>query len=361
MKIIILTDVYLPYVGGGQIYLSNVLQHICKQNDIEIEIVTRKLIINGKIIGRNENQCAGKLKITRLGFPAAWDNIFARLGFIFFAVFYLLNKNFDLIDVQAFIGAIPGKIISVLKKKPIILTIHGTTLETGHAGMIEKIILTKIKYDAQISAASNFLKFKNVNKKINIVTPGVDSSFYKHSLSKKEKKRILFVGRLQKIKGTESLYRCISTLKHWNYKWVIVGDGEEMKSLKDKIKAAGISHVEFTGSLRREKTLEEYQKASIFFLPSWSEGFPLTLLEAMACGLPCVASNVGDIASLVKDNVNGFIVKSGDIKNFAESIQKISQDDKLRKQISANNIEKSGKYSWNKSADKIYQIYKKYD
>lgn len=186
MKIIVLTDVYLPYFGGGQLYLSNIVSRLCKRKDVKIEIVTRKLKIDKEIIDKSEKLENGKLTITRLGYSASWNSIFSRIVYIFLAVNYLLNKDFDLIDAQAFIGAIPGKIISFIKKKPVILMVHGTTLETGHAGLIEKIILTKIKYDAQISAASNFLKLKNINHNISVVNPGVDTNFYKPDFSKKK-------------------------------------------------------------------------------------------------------------------------------------------------------------------------------
>lgn len=358
MKIVILTDVYLPYLGGGQIYLSNVVRNLCKRTGVEIEIVTRKLIVDGKTSVKNESGYDGRLKITRLGFRAEWNNIFARLSYIFLSIFYLLNKNFDLIDAQAFIGGIPGKIASIIKRKPVILTVHGTSLEIGRAGILEKLILTKIKYNIIISAASNFLKFKNNNKNISIVNPGVDTSFYKPDLSKRVPDRILFVGRLQKIKGTETLFNCISKTKHLNYKWAVVGDGEEMNNLKNKTKTSHIRDVEFKGSLSREKVLEEYRKASVFFLPSESEGFPLTLLEAMSCGLPCVASSVGDAPKIIENGKNGFTVSPGNVSKFIEKIQLVMKNRSLLKQMTENNIAKSKNYSWDETANKIYKIYK---
>lgn len=385
MKIIILTDVYLPYVGGGQVFLSNVVSRLCQKKDMEIEILTRRLIVDAKAVVQNEILENGRLKITRLGIPAKWNNIFSRLAYIFLASAYLMNKKFDLIDAQAFIGGVPGKIISILKRKPVILTVHGTSLEIGRAGILEKLILTKIKYNVEISAAANFLKIKNINKNIKVVNPGVDSDFYKPDFSKKEKNRILFVGRLQKVKGTETLYQCINlsaknrsashvsvaqkgerkdladTFIPSNCKWVIVGDGEEMDTVMSKVKKENIKNVEFKGSLSHKKTLEEYQKASLFVLPSESEGFPLTLLEALSCGLPCVASNVGDIAVLIKDNVNGYTVKQGNSNDFAKNIKNILKDDKLREQMAVNNREKAKNYSWDETSDKIYKIYKQYD
>ncbi len=159
MKIAILIDTFLPYKGGGQIFVWEAAKRLAQKENLEITIITRKLLLNNIKIAKNEEYFSGKLKIVRKGFCTEWNNIFSRGFFIISSFFYLLTHPFDLIDAQAFISGIPGKLAAMIKRKPIILTVHGTTLETGSASWLEKFILTKIKYDAQISAASNFAGF----------------------------------------------------------------------------------------------------------------------------------------------------------------------------------------------------------
>lgn len=367
MKIAILIDTFLPYKGGGQIFVWEVARRLAQKDDVQINIVTRKITVNGKRISENETYFNGKLKVTRLGFCASWNNLISRGYYIAAAFLYLLKNKFDLIDAQAFIASIPGKLVAIIKRQPIILTVHGTTMETGGASFLEKFILTKIKYDTQISAASNFLKFKNVNKNITIVNPGVDTNFYKPNLSLKKNNRVLFVGRLQKIKGTEVLLRCFDTLKQERYKFIVVGDGEEMEEIKKYIQEKSISNVELKGELTEKEVLLEYQKATVFLLPSLSEGFPLTILEAMACGLPVVASNVGDVTKIIVDGNNGFVVKPGVVSLFAEKIKLILNNQDMAQKMSKNNILKAKQYSWDKTARGIYRVYlntvsmKKYD
>ncbi len=356
MKIIILIDTFLPYYGGGQIFVWEVTKRLAAEHSIKIEIVTRQVLVEGKVLG-NEEFFEGRLKIKRLGWPAKWDNIISRLWFIIQAAFYICRQDFDLIDAQAFVSAIPGKLAAILKGKPVILTIHGTTMETGDASWLEKIILTKIKYDAQISAAANFLKFDNINKDIKVINPGVDVNFYKPHVSMKQNNRILFVGRLQKVKGTEVLLQCMKALEEKTCKLIIVGDGVERTRMENFVKEEKISNVEFKGELAPEAVRRQYQKAAVFILPSVSEGFPLTVLEAMACGAPVCAFNVGDVSKIVENGVNGFIVKPNETKTFVEKIKLILQKKDLAAEIAKNNAAKVKNYSWEKTADKIYKTY----
>lgn len=358
-KIIILTDVFLPYCGGGQIYVWETAKRLVQDYELTIEIVTRKIIVDGKAAAGNESFFHGKLKITRLGAAGKWDNLFSRIWFIFAAMVYLFRQDFDLIDAQVFVAAIPGRIVGWLKHKPVILTVHGTTLEKKEHRILEKILLTGIKYDAQITAAANFLKIKNVNKKIYVAPPGVDADFFKPDYGARKKNRILFVGRLQKVKGTEMLMKCIYALRKENVLFSIVGTGEERDRISRFIKEKNITNAEMCGGLNKADVLKEYQKADLFFLPSVSEGFPLTVLEAMACGLPVVATDVGDMRCLATDHVNGFVVQSNHTAEFIDKISLILNDTHQAKIMSTNNIKFARKYSWEETAKKVHQVYEK--
>ena len=100
---------------------------------------------------------------------------------------------------------------------------------------------------------------------------------------------------------------------------------------------------------------EMYQAADIYVIPSYREGLPLTLFEAMASGLPIIASPVNGIPFEMKEKENGFFVKYGKIKELGKKILLILNDDELKKKMSKNNIEKSKNYDW----DLIYKKYMK--
>ena len=109
----------------------------------------------------------------------------------------------------------------------------------------------------------------------------------------------------------------------------------------------------------KEKVAEMYQAADVYVLPSYREGLPLTLFEAMASGLPIIASPVNGVPYEMKEPENGFFVNYGNIKSLEENILKIIDDEKLAKKISLTNIKKSKSYDWDDIYKKYMEAYKK--
>jgi len=93
-------------------------------------------------------------------------------------------------------------------------------------------------------------------------------------------------------------------------------------------------------------------------LPSYREGLPLTLFEAMASGLPIVATPCNGVPYEVEENVNGFLVPFGDKKLLKERIYQVLDDKKLAKKLSLNNVEKSKSYTWEKITQDTLDVYR---
>jgi len=96
--------------------------------------------------------------------------------------------------------------------------------------------------------------------------------------------------------------------------------------------------------------------ADIFVLSSLGEGFPNVLLEAMAAGLPIVATKVGGVPEIVTDRENGFLVEPRNSPQLAEKILFLLQNEDVRKQFSANNIEKARSYNWANIVDTLEKV-----
>jgi len=173
----------------------------------------------------------------------------------------------------------------------------------------------------------------------------------------KEKKLVLFFGRLNPTKGPEKLAQAAIkiTKKNKNIAFVWVGPDEgKEEEVKKLIKP--YKNMYHLGPIRgKEKVAEMYQAADIYVLPSYREGLPLTLFEAMASGLPIVASPVNGIPYEMKEPENGFFSEYGDIEKLEKNILKVLNNPKLAKQISKNNIKKSKNFNW----DIIYKKYMK--
>ena len=87
-----------------------------------------------------------------------------------------------------------------------------------------------------------------------------------------------------------------------------------------------------------EKLLEILRKQHLFVLPSYSEGLPTAIIEAMSCGLPVIATKIGGIPEIVKDNVNGFLYEAGNVDELTECIARMETDEKLRQVLAQEAI-----------------------
>lgn len=140
--------------------------------------------------------------------------------------------------------------------------------------------------------------------------------------------QFLFLGVLIKRKGVFDLLEAISLLKANNklkdVKFIIAGSGKEEKNLKKQAKFLNIEeYIEFVGWIDSTKKDELFKSSQCMILPSYNEGLPMSILEAMSYGLPIIATNVGDIDSVVKDNKNGLLIKPGNVDALSNAILEI--------------------------------------
>ncbi|RME72476.1 MAG: glycosyltransferase family 4 protein, partial [Chloroflexi bacterium] len=124
--------------------------------------------------------------------------------------------------------------------------------------------------------------------------------------------RLLFVGRFNAFKNVETLLEAAARLKEQgidNFELQLVGDGERRASLERLAVERGLTrHVRFLGWVDRDSIVERYRQADLFVTATTWEGMPNTVLEAMACGLPVVATRASGLDQLVKEGVNGYLV-----------------------------------------------------
>ncbi|WP_342766160.1 glycosyltransferase [Methanobacterium petrolearium] len=156
-----------------------------------------------------------------------------------------------------------------------------------------------------------------------------------------DKPVILFVGNLVFQKGVEYLLDA-KKLMNCDAKLVIVGDGPLRRKLEKKVEENNISDVIFVGARRDIDKI--MPSADLFVLPSISEGFPITILEALASGLPVVATNVGGISEVVDDSV-GLIVKPSEPHELAMAMDKILENGELTNLMSVNARKHAMKYA----------------
>ncbi len=161
--------------------------------------------------------------------------------------------------------------------------------------------------------------------------------------------RLLAVGRMIEVKGFEVLLRAMALLqkRQRDVKLTLIGDGPLRESLDDLARSLGVKHnVSFAGSRPQKEIRKAYQEHDLLVVPSIEtrqgvkEGLPVVILEAMASGLPVVASGYSGILEVVEDQKTGLLAAPGDEAGIADAVEKFLADPSLRELCSKNAHEK---------------------
>lgn len=140
---------------------------------------------------------------------------------------------------------------------------------------------------------------------------------------------------------------------------MLVGGGQERQALQELVKELDLEErVTFVGKVSNGEVPKYMVASDVFVLPSLSEGFPLVTLEAMASGLPIVATKVGGLPEIVKDGDNGFLIEPKNPEQIAEKVLSLLVDEELREKISRNNQEKAKHYSWENIVERLEEVYR---
>lgn len=353
MKIILIN--LSQVIGGQEIYLLQMERLLRKKYNMEIfcdkEIWTKNLKIhnNTKLIN-NE----------RFGYSD------------FFKMKKFIKKNFDNEGVMIFNGNRAIYLGSLLPNKYKKIAIQHSSLVDVQDGRIKRLLrflaykfLVK-RYDRLIGVSQNSINLIAKSKNVHVVHNGVDvENFYPVNLEGKNKLRnkygfsindkiILMVGTLTENKGQLEALNVIKELDE-SYKLILVGTGPEKKRIEQEIVENNIDNkVILCGQVN---DVEKYYKLSdtLLFL-SENEGLPLTILEAMATGLPILTTNVGGIPEVVEENINGFFINRNTPHKTALLIKKLFEDTETLKVISNNNIKKINReFTLNHCANKLIQ------
>jgi D-inositol-3-phosphate glycosyltransferase len=222
--------------------------------------------------------------------------------------------------------------------------------------------------------------YKANDRKLVVIPPGVDvCHFYPIPADeakmyvglKPEDRMVLFVGRIEPLKGVDTLIQAMSCLQ-WKeerpvHLAIIGGDPaaspEEMSAEMARLQklcddlAVGQTVV-FLGKRDQDKLPYYYSAAELVVMPSHYESFGMVALEAMACGTPVIASEVGGLAYLVRDGETGFTIPDQEPETLCEKISWLLNDHHLHETMSRRAVEYAQDYAWEKIAKQIVDVYK---
>ncbi len=143
---------------------------------------------------------------------------------------------------------------------------------------------------------------------------------------------VIFVGSLVQKKGLQDLIKALSDAELSKVQLTVVGGGNYAGRLKELSRELGLAdRIRWLGVLSPRQVAQVLREADLLCLPSYTEGSPNVVKEAMASGLPIVATRVGGVPDLVHDNVNGFLYDPGDIKALRDCIACLAKSENMRR------------------------------
>lgn len=271
-------------------------------------------------------------------------------GYFHFAKVLLLDRP-DIVHMHSSFGSsfyrsLPFIYMASWAKKPIINHIHGADFDEFYVNASDKKkahikkVYNKCAILIALSAewADRFMQIipaKKVRIIVNYSTLHEDA--LEERLQRKSNNTVLFLGEIGRRKGCYDIPAVAAEVVKvvHNVKFILGGVGREAdeKAVKELFKEKGVAeHVVFPGWVRGADKDKLLRESDVFYLPSYNEGMPMSILDAMGYGLPVVSTNVGGIPKIVHESENGSCCEAGDIKGMADGIVKLLTDrDELEK------------------------------
>lgn len=363
MKLLMLNSEYPP-LGGGQGNANKAMLKEFAKTDIQVDLITassgkKHKEINGKIrlfflnIGKNEKNFLFQSSKELITYSVKSWRFAAKL------IKQSISKKAKYDAIIAWSGGPAGFIamtLSFIFRIPYIVLLRGADVPfyDKRWAKLDKFVfrfLSPYIWKNSLLTIANSQSLRELayktsrKKKIDLIYNGIDLERYTNKSDIKiSPKQIIAVGRLSKIKGFDLLIQAVAAIKT-PCQLVIAGDGPEKENLENLAKMLGIEKkVIFTGRLEKQQLIHFYQESSIFCMSSYNEGMSNAMLEAIACGLPIVTTNIGGAVELVKGN--GTIVPCGDSFAIQEALETLLDNPERMAQCQKQSLQIASEFSW---------------
>jgi glycosyltransferase involved in cell wall biosynthesis len=362
---IVFSTPWPPEEGIGN-YVYNLSMKLAEKGH-KVTVITRGS-------SKTERKIINDVEVIKAPFFPAYPFHVQLHGIFVNKIFSSMEPSFDIVHIHTPLSPL------IRTSLPIITTVHTPMLTDGRS--IEKVNLRSgimharfisyplemklIKRSDMITAVSNSVaqeleEYGLYSHEVVVIGNGVDENLFVPIQIKNKERYILYTGRLSYRKGLFDFIKCgiMVCAKYTDIKFKLTGKGPLKDKLKNTVAESGFEdRFEFLGHVDKSKLIELYQNATIFILPSHYEGLPTTLLEAMSCGLPIVATAVSGNLDVVESGKNGILVPVKSPDKMAEAISSLLENENLRKELgiaARRTIE--DKFTWDSISDKILKCY----
>ncbi|TKX86043.1 glycosyltransferase family 1 protein [Halorubrum sp. SS5] len=377
MKVCLVTKLFPPSTGGAEMYWLN-LSNALGRLGHNVDVFTQSYIGISGSVDTHKNVTVYRIRKSRqlVNLDTFIFSLRAR-SCIEFSSYDIIHGSLR----PASTIALPTDSIEI----PIVLTSHGTSYDawrTSEAKSFKDLLFKWVFHPANIimdyysgrhsdnviavsdHVQNRLSEFYNIKKgNIRQITPGLDTGiFYPRkedsNMTNSESFTLLFVGRVEPIKGLDLIIRSLSKMDNDNIELIIAGEGSDVQRLQSLIKSLEIqNNVSFVGRVPHEKLPILYSDSDLFVLPSEYESLSFVVREAMACGLPALCADVGGISTSVTHGENGYLVERTP-ESFIRVIDQLLDNSKLLTELEKNAAMSAKEWSWDKNAKKTEALYK---
>ena len=370
MRICVITSANFPPGEGIGNYIYNMSKELIRKGHT-VTVITR-----GKL-NKTQKDHFEDIEIYKVPFVLAYPFHVHIHGFFVKKLLKSIEHDFDVIHIHT---PLPPTIKSQI---PTMLTVHTSMIDAAETinitdlySLASKFQAKYISYPIEEKLLKNADLITTVSKKgimdlkrygvdtdnITVIYNGVDENLFSPIDNKSNgEKYVLYTGRISSGKGLIELIECAKEVLmfHDDIRFVLAGDGPLLRTLKENIANLDLEdRIKFLGHVGRNDIVKLYQNAHIFIFPSHYEGLPGSLLEAMSCKLPIVATEVPGNIELIEHNINGILVPSRDVSSLSKAIRNLLNDPDKREKLGINarkTIE--NKFTWNAVSDRILNCY----
>jgi glycosyltransferase involved in cell wall biosynthesis len=377
MKICESTIRYYPALGGVEEYVQRIAEGLARSGD-EVTVVTSDLLRHTGKVQRIGGQPRGHLNgvdIRRCAtLPLKCRDYSVMPG----VLRVMFREKFDLIHGHCFMSfpMDAACFAARLRKTPFVFNPYFTQISApsfagrcyrgtlGRRGMRADAVVVISDFERRMIEEAGYRP-----RRVVCIPPGVDHDgfgkvthnvFERYGLS--GRRVVLFAGRLDVNKGIDILLKAASQLLRDFPDLVFVIAGDDFgarESLELLVKEEGIARaVVFTGRLSREDLMSAFKNAFVFAFPSLYEAFGIVLIEAMAAGIPVIATESSAIPCVVSHGSTGLLFPAGDFHSLADALRQVLRDEKLRSTLARDGQAYARKYfSWEKTIDQTRALY----
>lgn len=377
MKLLLINNEFPPIGGGGSTVTKYALRYLVAAGH-EVTLITsqyknlpKRETIDGATVIRIPTVRRYK------DYCSVWELVIFGISALFYSLWFTARNKVDFI--QSYFALPAGWVawlIHAMRGIPYSVYFGGSDIPNANPSRYKRLyplitpLLTAIwkkaefrtvcseelvRLGADVDPSSKFLCIPN----------GVETGRFKPiDRPANAKVKILFIGRLIPRKGFQYVIQALPKLRELAktpFEIEVVGTGAhraELDELAEKLEVSDL--IRYVGLVPYDQLEKSYQYADIFVLTSLSEGMPSVILEAMGCGLPIIASDVGGNNEIVHEGKNGFLISNNDTGALAEVMAKLINDKETREQMGKHSRTLALQYDWKNIMAQYNELYAKH-